>query len=231
MEDMFNSLIVLDGSIEVWKFLVRLFLSILAGFLLGLESRSRSKDAGIKTHTILCMTACLLMIISKYGFYELGSIEGVSYDSSRVASTIISGLCFLGAGMLFFKQDSIKGLTTAVGMCLTITIGMCFGSGLLVTGAFVTAIALILQFVLHQEFGIFKSNKQILVRADFVLEENYIEHFKKLFGINKFLNMKIVKEPEREVAEVEFYCSASLTNEELAEMVKNEPQIIMIKIY
>ena len=65
MKEIFDALFVLDGTLQIWKLLVRLFGSILAGFFIGLECRSRSKDAGIKTHTFLCLTACLLMIISK----------------------------------------------------------------------------------------------------------------------------------------------------------------------
>ena len=231
MEEIFDSLIIMDGTTEVWKLLARVGFAIIAGFLLGIESRSRSKDAGIKTHTMLCMTACVLMIISKYGFYELSPFEGIQYDASRVASTIISGLCFMGAGVVFYKKDSIKGLTSAVGMCLTIAIGMCFGSGLLVVGGSVTIAALILQFVLHQDFGILKSNKHILVKARFVLEENYIEQFKKLFNIDKFLTLQITKEEGRQIAEVDFYYTVKISNEEIAEIVKNEPQILMIKFY
>ena len=80
MQEIFDSLLVLDGTYDVWKILIRLGFAIIAGFLLGSESRSRSKDAGIKTHTMLCLTACLLMIISKYGFYELSKFEGRSEE-------------------------------------------------------------------------------------------------------------------------------------------------------
>jgi len=231
MQEIFDSLLVLDGTYDVWKILIRLGFAIIAGFLLGSESRSRSKDAGIKTHTMLCLTACLLMIISKYGFYELSKFEGIQYDASRVASTIISGLCFLGSGMLFFKQDSIKGLTSAVGMCLTIAIGMSFGAGLLITGGVVTIVALILQFILHQDFGILKSNKQLLVKIRFVVTDGYIDHLKELLGIKKFLNFKVYKENDEQIVEADFYYKFNNCNDEVIELVKNEPQILMIKIY
>lgn len=231
MNEIFSALTVLDGTTEIWKLLIRLGFSILAGFLLGLEYKSRSKDAGVKTHTILCMTACLIMIISKYGFYELAKFEGIQYDASRVASTIISGLCFLGSGMLFFKQDSIKGLTSAVGMCLTIAIGMCFGSGLMVIGGIVTILALILQFIFHQEFGVFKSNNQLLVNVKFVLEDDSIEYVKNIFGIKKFLNIKVSIEDGCKVVEADFYYKVNASNEEIINLAKNEDKILMIKVY
>ena len=231
MKEIFDALIVLDGTFQIWKLLVRVAGAILAGFIIGLECRSRSKDAGIKTHTLLCLTACLLMIISKYGFYELSKFEGIQYDASRVSSTIISGLCFMGAGMVFYKQDAIKGLTTAVSLCLTISIGMCFGSGLIVTGCIVTATVICLQLILHQDKGIFRNKKLIVVSAKFYDEEGYIEHFKEIFGIDHFVTFKITKEGEKSVVEVEFFYKVKISSEELVEISEKEPQIIMIEKY
>ena len=231
MNQIFEVLCFLDWNPKVWHLFLRLGLAIVAGFVLGYENKIRSKDAGIKTHTILCMTACLLMIISKYGFYELGHFEGIQYDASRVASTIISGLCFLGAGMVFYKQDSIKGLTSAVAMCLTIAIGMSFGAGLIVIGCAVTVIGLILQLIMHLDFGIFKSSKHIVVKAVFVVEDNYVEHFKEVFEIKGFLKFKVKKDGDREIAEVEFYYNVKVNSEELVEIARKEPQILFLEKY
>ena len=231
MEEIFNSLIILDATPQIWKILIRLVCAIIAGFLIGFESRSRWKDAGIKTQTILCFTACLLMIISKYGFYELSKFEGIQYDASRVSSTIISGLCFIGAGMVFTKQNAIKGLTTAVSLCLTIAIGMCFGSGLIVTGITVTILELLLQKFLHNSKGLFTSKKLILVNAKFYCEDGYIDRFKEIFAIDHFVAFKITKEGEKVIAEVEFFYKIKISSEELFNITKNEPQIIMIQKY
>ena len=231
MTEVIDNLYVLDWTTDVWKLLVRLLFAIVAGFLFGYENKRRSKDAGIKTHTMLCMTACLIMIISKYGFYELSKYEGIQYDASRVASTILSGLGFLGAGMVFYKQDSIKGLTSAVGMCLTISVGMCFGSGLIVIGCVMTVVSLFLQHILHSDFGIFKNNKQIVVRAVFEIEDNYVEHFKSIFNIKDFLSFKIKRENDKEIADVEFYYSVKNNAEELVEIAKSEKNILLIEKY
>lgn len=231
MTEVIDNIFILDWTTDIWKILVRLALAIFAGFLFGYENKLRSKDAGLKTHTILCMTACLIMIISKYGFYELSKYEGIQYDASRVASTILSGLGFLGAGMVFYKQDSIKGLTSAVGMCLTITVGMCFGSGLIVTGSIVTVVALLLQHILHSDIGVFKNNKLIVVRAIFEVEDGYVEHFKGLFNIKEFINFKVTRENEKKIAEVEFYYKTNKNAEELVEIAKNEDKILLIEKY
>ena len=230
-QDIFGILTVLDATPDIWKLLIRIACAIVAGFAIGFESRSRWKDAGIKTQTLLCFTACLLMIISKYGFFELSKLEGIQYDASRVSSTIISGLCFIGAAMVFNKQNNVKGLTTAVGLCLTIAIGMCFGSGLMVTGGIVTVVSLFLQRFLHNRKGIFQGKKLIMVNAKFYGEDGYIDHFKEIFGIDHFLSFKITKEGEKSIIEVEFIYKIKISSEELFNISKNEPQIIMLEKY
>ena len=229
MEEIFNSMSVLDGTFDIWKLLIRVAFAIVAGLIIGIDSNNRLKDAGIKTHTLLCMTACLLMIISKYGFYELSKFEGIQYDASRVSSTIISGLCFIGAGMVFYKQNTVKGLTTAVSLCLTIAIGMCFGSGLIITGFVVVIVDVILQFVLHKNIGLFKHNKLIVLNAKFYAEDGYIERFKKIFEIDHFEHFKMIKEDDKTIIEVEFLYKIKISSEEIFEITKNEPQIIMIE--
>lgn len=229
MEEIFSAMHIMDASLGAWKILVRLLIAVVLGFTIGLQNRSRQKDAGLKTHTMLCLTACVLMIISKYGFYELAKFEGIQYDASRVASTIISGLCFLGAGMVFYKQETIKGLTTAVGMCLTIAIGMCIGSGLIITAVVVTLLEIILQFLLYSKFSLFKTQKYINVNAKFYYEENYVEHFKEIFEVKHFNKFKIVREGDKQVVEVEFNYRVKITSEELLQKIENEPQIIMLE--
>ena len=102
MQDIFNAIGVLDLNWGVWKLFLRVFLAIIAGFILGLESRSRAKDAGVKTHTFLCVTACVLMIISKYGFYELAKFEGIQYPCFKGCfnNYFRFMLCWCGNGVL-----------------------------------------------------------------------------------------------------------------------------------
>ena len=229
MQEVFNSMYVLDGTFDIWKILLRLGLAIVAGLIIGFESNSRLKDAGIKTHSLLCLTSCLLMIISKYGFFEMSKMDGIEYDASRIASTIISGLCFIGAAIVFYKQNSVKGLTTAVSLCLTIAIGMCFGSGLLITAGIVTIVDVLMQYILHKNKGIFKRKKLIVLNARFYAENGYIEKFKEIFDIDHFEHFKIVKEGDKSIIEVEFLYKIKISSEEIFEITKSEPQIIMVE--
>lgn len=108
---------------EIWRqlgMLPELLLSVLLGFIIGLERKMRSKEAGVRTHTIVCFGSALMMVISKHAF-------GSEADSARVAAQIVSGVGFLGAGMIVYKQHEVKGLTTAAGVWATAGIGMACG--------------------------------------------------------------------------------------------------------
>lgn len=135
-------------------YFIRVFFAGVCGIVIGYERKNRAKEAGIRTHFIVASAAALMMIVSKYGFFDLiqrGIYEGieVKLDPSRVASCIITGIGFLGAGMIFVQKQTIKGLTTAAGIWATAGIGMAIGSGLYFIGFFATVLILIAQLLLH----------------------------------------------------------------------------------
>ena len=104
-------------------YLIDIMLAVLLGFGIGLERKMRSKEAGIRTHTIVCFGSALMMVISKYGF-------GGEGDASRVAAQIVSGVGFLGAGTIVVtRRNQIKGLTTAAGLWTAAGVGLALGIG------------------------------------------------------------------------------------------------------
>jgi putative Mg2+ transporter-C (MgtC) family protein len=117
-------------------FCIRLFVAFIVGALIGIERSHRLKEAGIRTHIIVCCTAALIMLISKYGFADLTWGEGAARfgardaDSARVAAQVVSGISFLCAGVIFKVGSSIKGLTTAAGIWLTSGMGLAIGAGM-----------------------------------------------------------------------------------------------------
>lgn len=129
-------------------FIFRMIIASCCGLFIGLERKNRSKEAGVRTHSIVALASCLMMLISKYGFFDI--VSGTSFDGTRIAAQIVSGIGFLGAGMIFVHKNNITGLTTAAGMWATAGIGMAFGAGMYVLGLFSTFIILIIQFVLHR---------------------------------------------------------------------------------
>ena len=114
---------MLFGFGDNLEFLIRILVVELFGFLIGLERSKRQKDAGIRTHCIIAVTSAVIMILSKYCFVDLVDlgIAGRNSDPGRMATQVVSGISFLGAGVIFRDRNSssIKGLTTAAGMWAT----------------------------------------------------------------------------------------------------------------
>lgn len=133
----------------------RIVLSAFCGALIGFERESRRKDAGIKTHIIVAAATALMMILSKYAFFDLfespmfAGID-IKLDPSRVAQGIISGIGFLGAGSIFVRNKTVTGLTTAASIWATTGIGMALGAGLYFIGGVSTVFLIIIQFIMHK---------------------------------------------------------------------------------
>jgi putative Mg2+ transporter-C (MgtC) family protein len=141
---------------QIIEFFLRVLAACVCGVAIGAERSRRYKEAGIRTHVLVACTACVLMILSKYGFTDLLNSNGSYFsgttatDPARIAAQIVSGVGFLGAGVIFKTGNSIKGLTTAAGIWATAAIGMCFGTGMYYLGLFATVIIVILQFLMHK---------------------------------------------------------------------------------
>ena len=139
---------------ELLCFCMRLVLACLCGAAIGFERSKRFKEAGIRTHIIVCVGAALAMIISKYGFEDLGGILDGSRtsDPARVAAQVVTGISFLGAGVIFKNGGTIKGLTTAACLWATASIGLAVGcgGGMIIVGVFCTVLVAALQILLHR---------------------------------------------------------------------------------
>lgn len=129
--------------------LFRILLSCICGGLIGLERTKRQKDAGFRTHCIVAIGASLSMILSKYAFFDVVIYDSVQVDASRIASTLLTSVSFLGAGMIFVKSSNIRGLTTAAGIWATAAVGMTIGSGMYFVGISTTVLIIILQLIFH----------------------------------------------------------------------------------
>lgn len=133
--------------INNYELVLRIIVSAMCASAIGYERTNRNKGAGIRTHAIVALASALLMIISKYGFSDVGK-----YDASRVASQIVSGVGFLGAGLIFVRNNNIiSGLTTAAGVWGTAGVGMAIGSGQYFIGIFTTALIVSIQIYFHKD--------------------------------------------------------------------------------
>jgi len=123
-----------------WKQVGLLVLALLLSAAVGLEREWRQKDAGLRTHTLVGVGAALFMLVSKYGFSDVAVRGLVLLDPSRVAAQIVSGIGFLGAGLIFIRRDSVRGLTTAASIWVVAAIGSAAGAALPVLAALATVI-------------------------------------------------------------------------------------------
>lgn len=152
----------------VWyEILLRLVLASLFGAFIGLERERKDWAAGLRTHMLVCVGACLIMIVSAFGFSDILGTEHVELDPSRIAAQVVSGIGFIGAGtILFLKEGVIRGITTAAGLWTVAAIGLATGSGMYFAAGATTIIALIILWGLQQvEHLYFKKFRHMNLRV------------------------------------------------------------------
>lgn len=106
-----------------WNFILRLFIAGMLGGLIGLEREFRAKEAGLRTHFIVALGSALFMLISQYAFTG-------RFDAARVAAQVVSGIGFIGAGVIIFQKNVVRGVTTAAGLWVAAAIGLACGAGM-----------------------------------------------------------------------------------------------------
>src|ERR1700685_1861293 len=132
---------------EGWKQVGELGLALVLSAAIGRERETRQKNAGLRTHTLVGVGAALFMLISKYGFTDVLEPGRVILDPSRVAAQIVTGVGFLGAGLLFVRHHSVRGLTPAAAIWVTAAIGSASGAGLPVLAVLATGMYFIVALV------------------------------------------------------------------------------------
>ena len=162
-------------------FFIRLIVACLCGAMIGVERTRRFKGAGIRTHIIVCCAAALMMIVSKYGFADLVSPDGVNFsgvrgaDSARIAAQVVSGISFLGAGVIFKHGNAVRGLTTAAGLWATAGIGLAIGAGMYPIGIFGAVLVALLQVLMHK--FVLKGDSLNCGRLQFTIQDS--PHFRE----------------------------------------------------
>jgi putative Mg2+ transporter-C (MgtC) family protein len=130
-----------------WLQMGELTLAFVLSAVLGLEREFRQKSAGLRTYTLVGVSAALFMLISKYGFTDVLESSRIVVDPSRVAAQIVSGIGFIGGGVIFMRRDIVRGLTTAASVWLTAALGMACGTGLPVLALATTLGHFVIMFV------------------------------------------------------------------------------------
>ncbi len=125
-----------------WDLILRLFLGGLMGGLIGLEREFRAKEAGLRTHFIVALGSALFMIISQYAFNG-------RFDAARVAAQVVSGIGFIGAGVIIFQKNVVRGVTTAAGLWVAAAIGLACGAGMYVVAGAATLMTVLCLEAMH----------------------------------------------------------------------------------
>lgn len=176
----------MEVIIRELQYLISVLLAVVLGFAIGYERKLRFKEAGIRTHTIVCAGSALIMVVSKYGFGD--SVEA---DASRVAAQIVSGIGFLGAGIIIYRKHEIHGLTTAAGVWATSGVGMAAGAGLYIVAVGATAILIGVQCLFHINCKLFRTKKYFQIKICFISDSTENDKIKELFQTDRFNRLVI----------------------------------------
>jgi len=161
--------------------LIKIFGSVLCGFILGLERKTRNQAVGTRTLILICVSSCLLAILSGYMSYT--EIEGgrvSSGDPTRIASGVVSGIGFLGGGAIIRQGLNIKGLTSAATIWTAAALGMTIGSGLYIQAAVVLAVVMFVLVALeHFEERFFPAGKNKIIHLTYSNDDIDIKKVKE----------------------------------------------------
>ncbi len=209
-----------------WKLelilLANVGLSAVLGFIIGFERKIRSKDAGIRTHAILCVGSALLTCLSKYGFGN--------GDPGRIAAQIVTGVGFLGAGLIVFRKYSVHGLTTAAGIWATSGVGVACGAGMYIVAVGAALIMILVQVVLHLPIKAFKQKKIYRLKIVFEETDNERALVKQLFGVESYNKLIVTRESENSlIYQATLNTETEYSSEFLDSQIKEHPFIRSIE--
>ncbi|EAE7349565.1 MgtC/SapB family protein [Listeria monocytogenes] len=201
-------------------FILRLVVAGLLGAIIGLDREIRAKEVGFRTHFLVSLGSALIMIVSQYGFSEIATMQNVSFDPSRVAAQVVSGIGFIGAGTIIIQKKFVRGLTTAAGLWATAGIGLAIGAGMYWVGIAATLLTLIgleflsivfKSFAFHTTAIIYSTDKQEnLVKVTDKIQQNKQQIVsysseKELIGESLFIRVNIVVKTKNKNDEYELF--------------------------
>lgn len=124
--------------------ILRLLIAAVLGSIIGIDREKLAWAPGLRTHMLVCLGACLFMIVSAYGFSDVLGTKAVILDPSRIAAQVVSGIGFLGAGTILLRGEVVRGLTTAASLWSVAAVGLAVGGGLYIEAVAATAIIMII---------------------------------------------------------------------------------------
>lgn len=201
--------------------LFRILIAGLLGLVMGFERKRRQKEAGLATHFIVASASALFTVIST----SLKQTAGV--DGERIAAAVVTGVGFLGAGMIFFRRETLRGLTTAAGIWATAAIGMSVAVGQVIVALGIVCIYMILQSILHSKRV--KRNNWRMLMIKFVYTDENKQMLEDYFDFTMFHRVKLTKEGDKLIAEAVIYPKKNIYASELSAIMTENPDIFSIE--
>ena len=215
---------MMENILEELQHLISVLAAVVLGFAIGYERKLRFKEAGIRTHTIVCAGSALIMVVSKYGFGD--SAEA---DASRVAAQIVSGIGFLGAGIIIYRKHEIHGLTTAAGVWATSGVGMASGAGLYIVAAGATVILIAVQCLFHMNCKLFRTKKYFQIKICFLNGGEECGKVKELFQTDRFNRLVIERKGKETLYHATLNTGEEYSSAQLQEIMAENPFIKSIE--
>ena len=213
----------MEQFLQEMEYLIGIAVSLVLGFAIGFERKLRSKEAGIRTHTIVCVGAALMMVVSKFGF------DAGTADTSRVAASIVSGVGFLGAGIIMLRGQKMYGLTTAAGVWATAGVGMAAGAGLYYVALFSTAIIILIHLLFHINRGPFRTKKHYQIRITFKNIADEHVKVKAIFGVSHFNKLTIERKEDGTVYHALLDTDKEYSSQVLGNIMDQNPYILVLE--
>lgn len=201
--------------------LLRILLATVLGFALGIERQLRLKVAGIRTHVVVAAGAALFTIVSFYGF--------TGADTARIAAQVVSGIGFIGAGMILHRQNAVLGLTSAAGIWLTAAIAMAAGAGLYYISLGATVLIICIQLFLHLPLKIFKDKRYVEITVLFNSVDGGTDTIKSVFNITHFNEFKADRTDGEIVYRAVFHTKQPIEADFISKVIAENPFIISIQ--
>ena len=199
--EFFNHYFVMDIT-----YLEALIISLIGGFIIGAERELTNKSAGLRTHILVCMGACVFTLLSLYGFPpHANPVGGASVgDPARIAAQIVTGIGFIGGGTVLRQGLTIQGLTTAATLWICAAIGMAAGCGkfsLSIATTIIAILALVLIRVVERRFihTNNKNYKMVKITATVEKDKQAEVHEQFVKAVKNVLDFSAKKEHENEV--------------------------------
>ncbi len=214
-----------------FPYLLSLVTAVFCGAIIGIERTFRQKEAGIRTHIIVALGSALIMIVSKYGFFDIvGLADHVNLDGSRLAAQVVTGISFLGAGIIVYK-GTVKGLTTAAGVWTTAGIGLAAGAGMYGIAVYSTLILLIVQIVIHKLLPV-ENTSTVAVSMKLKDDPEAIETVTNLFKEKGYvlISSSVEKKNEKYVCLFTIRAKSHINPEDISSLFSGNDYVLSLSV-